>query len=174
MNELENLKNNQDSGGEENSEKNGWGGAREGAGRPEGSVSEEQRTRQEALRHFKRRVQKNMDKLVNAQMSLALGVQMLFRIDEIEDPKTGKKKKQHVLVTDPEEIREALDSDLVNGEDYYYISTDKPDSYSINSLLDRTFGKAVQAVATNEGDLNKILDSLENDFNDEELEALEE
>ena len=43
--QLENLKNNQDSG-------SGWGGKREGAGRPKGSISEEKRIEQEAIRQF--------------------------------------------------------------------------------------------------------------------------
>ncbi len=125
------------------------GGKREGSGRPEGSLNKKTLERKVALDAFKDRVVKNANKLFNAQLGLAVGVQYLFRIDEVEKTNAqGKtyKTKEHVLVTDPDEIKEALDNELVNGEDYYYITTKTPDNKAIDSMFDRTFGKAKETL----------------------------
>lgn len=92
---------------------------------------------------FKQRVAFSSHKLLNAQMSLALGTQFLYK--RVETWEEGKKEPvfKHVLVNDPTEIRQFLDDPMMtNGKDYYYISTKEPDQKSIDSLLDRLLGKA--------------------------------
>lgn len=129
------------------------GGARPGAGRKPGKQSQKTIERIEALRQFRERVAKRVDEFYNAQFSLAVGNQYLYRIDE-EVGDNGRKKRTHVLVTDPDEIKTALDGDLGQvGEGYYYLTTQTPNNQAIDSMLDRTFGKAQQSVdLTSQGD----------------------
>lgn len=134
-----NLINNQDSEPQH-------GGKREGSGRPKGAVSTEKKLQQEALDRFKARVRMRMGRLFNAQASLAEGMQYMIRIETTKDSK-GKEIKKHVRVTDPDEMIRALDEGLgdVDG-DYYYLTSKDPDNKALDSLMDRTFGKAPQAV----------------------------
>ena len=92
---------------------------------------------------FKQRIAFSAHKLMNAQMSLALGTQFLYK--RVQTWEEGKKEPvyKHVLVNDPTEIRQFLDDPMMtNGEDYYYISTKEPDQKAIDSMLDRLLGKA--------------------------------
>jgi hypothetical protein len=150
------------------------GGARPGAGRKAGGTNESTKLRRASLKEFRRRVSLHADELFNAQYSLARGITFLYRIDEVEV--NGKKKRQHIRVTDPDEIKDALDN-IEAGEngtgdnDYYYITTEKPDNKAIDSLLDRTFGRAVQGVAVQDTtDLAGLLLNLENDYDYSEFE----
>jgi hypothetical protein len=73
----------------------------------------------------------------------------LFRVDEEWEGKV--KRKKHVLVTNPDEIIAYLDSQLDEADDdgeqvYYYITTKDSDNNALDSLLDRTFGKAAQVM----------------------------
>jgi hypothetical protein len=118
---------------------NTHGGKRAGAGRPAGSlnkVTEERRKTEEALQM---RIMKNVERLINAQLTVAEGCSFLYRIDKDEKGKS----QPAVLVTDRHEIEQYLDGET-EGESYYYITTQKPESYAINSMLDRAYGKAVQ------------------------------
>lgn len=110
--------------------------------RKKGLKALEEITIEEIEKDFKRRVGHSAHKLLNAQMSIALGTQSLYKVIQGVDEK-GKPTRKHVLVTDDEEIREYLDDPtMMNGEDYYYITTKQPDNNAINSALDRLFGKA--------------------------------
>jgi hypothetical protein len=82
-------------------------------------------------------VAKNADQLFNAQMSLATGAALLFRVDKDEKGKD----LPAVQVTDSEEIKAYIDGE-VDQDGYYFITTKLPDNKAIDSLLDRTFGKA--------------------------------
>lgn len=128
---LENLKNNSK-----------WGGSREGAGRPKGSKNEETLERERVQAEMRRRIMKSTDELLNSQMSLAKGVQMLYRIDKDEN---GKNKKPE-LVTSQAEIENYFAGDYDEQSEYYFITTERPDNKAIDSLFDRTFGKAQQHV----------------------------
>lgn len=146
---LENLK-----------EKSKWGGKRPNSGRSKGSKNKntiEQKKAEEAL---KQRILTSIDRLFNAQIALAEGVNYLYRIDETEDSK-GKKTREHVLVTDPEEIKEVLDDTEgaggVSGENYYYITTKAPENKAIDSMLDRVFGKARQNIGLDGGEKDKSI-----------------
>lgn len=123
------------------------GGKRPGAGRPKGKKSPAVIEREAALKAFRDRVAKNTERLMNSQMALAEGVSLLFRVD-----KDSKGKDQPaVQVTDPEEIKQYIDGDL-DGDSYYFITTKQPDNRALDSLFDRTYGKAQQNIKA-EGDL---------------------
>lgn len=131
--ELENLKDNSKS----------WGGAREGAGRPKGSMNEESKRRAEIKRALQERISKHADRLFAAQMSIAEGVTMLFKVEK--DEKGNNKKPE--LVTDQNTIQRFIDEcggydGQMDGDTYYFLTTKVPDNKAIDSMLDRAFGKA--------------------------------
>lgn len=137
----------------------GRGGYRPGSGRKPGKQDQTTLDRIEAMRQFRERVSKRVDEFYNAQFSLAVGTQYLYRIDT-QELDNGKTKRVHVLVTDPEEIKNALDGDLGQvGESFYYLTTQTPNNQAIDSMLDRTFGKAQQSVdLTSKGnELNGVI-----------------
>jgi hypothetical protein len=118
-------------------EESRWGGKRPGAGRRKGSANRTTLERAAVLQAFRDRVAKNADQLLNAQMSLAVGTALLFRVDKDDKGKS----LPAVQVTDPNEIKGYIDGD-VDQDTYYFITTKLPDNKAIDSLLDRTFGKA--------------------------------
>jgi hypothetical protein len=125
-------------------------------GRPPGSKSKTTLEKQEALKRFQERVRAHVDPLFESQLTLARGMTYLFRVDKI---KRGKEIiEKHVVVDDPEEIRQYLD-DEVDEDTYYYITTKDPDNKAIDSLLDRTFGKAPQSVDI-KGDIKVAPDDI--------------
>lgn len=117
------------------------GGKREGAGRPKGRVSLEKAI---IVDQIKQRVLRNSHKLINAQLSLAYGVNYLMKIT------TSKKGAKEVeIVKDPEIIKSYFDdtlNDRKEENEYYYISSEKSDLKAIDSLFDRTIGKATANV----------------------------
>jgi hypothetical protein len=133
----------------------GRGGPRPGSGRPKGKKSPATLTREEALRQFRERVAKNTSKLLNAQMTLAMGTQMLFVIHT--DSKGTRRKPE--MITDTETISRFLDeNEGVDGvmsnkhaegskaEDYYFMTTALPNNQALESLLNRTYGKAQENI----------------------------
>jgi hypothetical protein len=114
-------------------------------GRPKGSLNKTTLEKKKVEEAFTQRVLNAADRLFNAQLALAEGTTHVFKIVETGEGK--QKKREHVLVTDPEEIKAFLDeydggSGEMNGE-YYYLTTKAPDNRAIDSLLDRAFGKAI-------------------------------
>jgi hypothetical protein len=79
----------------------GRGGARPNAGRKKGKLEPQTIERAKVLKAFRERVAKNADQLFEAQMTLAMGVSMLFRVDK----DTKGNDLPAVQVTDPEEIK---------------------------------------------------------------------
>ena len=134
------------------------GGYREGAGRPKGSENKDTKEKRIAQEQMINRIVKNIQSIINAQLSLAKGTSYVYRIDEIGEGKN--KRREHVLVTDKEEIKSALDSleHGQNGEDgYYYITTKAPDNRAIENLVDRAFGKPKETLEVdNPGQDNQI------------------
>jgi len=132
----------------------GRGGARTGAGRPKGSISAATKRAMRIKRQYEERARKHATELLNAQLSLATGVQMLFVIHT--DSKGVRRKPE--MITDPETIKKFLDeNEGVDGtlksdkkgadskskvEDYYFMTTKVPDTRTISDMLDRMFGKA--------------------------------
>lgn len=100
------------------------------------SSIEEKRLARERMRE---RVHAVQDKLINAQIAVALGSSELYRVDT--DDKGNRKRP--VLVTDEEEIKRYLAGDCDRDDStYYYIFTKQPDTKAIDSLLDRALGRA--------------------------------
>jgi len=116
------------------------------AGRPKGKVSKETELRRKTEQQVKNKILWAAHKLINSQMNLARGCQFLYKIEtKIEGGREVKGKP--VLVTDPEEIYKYLAGQCDEKKStYYYITTEKPDGKAIDSMFDRVFGKAVQAV----------------------------
>ncbi len=126
------------------------GGARPGAGRPKHSKNPKTIEREEALRQFKERVAQNTDRLFNAQLNLAVGEQVLMVKYTTGE---GKNKKTiHEQVTDVETIKEFLDygdgspTTLGDEENWYYLTTRSANNQAIDSLLNRSFGKADEKI----------------------------
>lgn len=125
------------------------GGKRAGAGRPKGKPTRATLEKQKVAEAFNQRVMAKADALFNAQLTLAIGSMKVFRIDETEG-EGGKKKREHVHVTDADEIKRLLDehdgaSGVVDGV-YYYFSDVPPDNRAIDSMLNRALGKPKETV----------------------------
>jgi hypothetical protein len=136
------------------------GGKRPGAGRKKGSKDKSTLEKEAVLKVFREKVMKSADALYASQLHLARGQTFLYKIEKetITGPKGGKtiRSKPPKLVTAQWEI-EAYLQDLVDEENgmsgpkdrdatYYYLTTKEPSNMAVDSLLDRTFGKSVQAV----------------------------
>lgn len=110
-------------------------------GRPKGRKSPATIEREATLKAYRERVCRNAQRLLDAEMTVALGCAMLFR-----KPKNGKGKVERV--TDEETIRRYLGGELDHDElDWYFIVTERPDSNTIRGMFDRTFDKPAQRVA---------------------------
>lgn len=125
------------------------GGRRPGAGRPKGKMESQTLEKLRVAETLKQRVLRNTDKLFVAQAQLAFGSMKVIRVDETEDKK-GNVKREHVHVTDVNEIIALLNEHeglpgQVDGTYYYFVDV-LPDSRAIDSMLDRTFGKASQSI----------------------------
>lgn len=130
------------------------GGSRPGSGRKKGKRDAKQLEKMRTLEEYKARVQRSVDVLFNAQMQLVRGCSYLYRIDKDEK---GRKQKAS-LVTNADEIADYLEGKFEDdGDSYYLITTDKPNTVTISDMLDRAFGKAAQPLrGENEGDAIKV------------------
>lgn len=143
------------------------GGARPGAGMPKGKVTVRTIQKRDAERYFKDRVIRSVGKLVDSQMNLARGCQFLMKIEKEYDKTTKcwktKKNARPIIVKDKEEIANYLAGDYDNKPeaDYYFMTTERPDNRALDSLLDRTFGRAVQNI---KGDMNLTMHDLLNEL----------
>lgn len=140
------------------------GGKQKGAGRPKGSLNKTTLERQAVLHAFNQRVMAKADALFNAQLQLAVGSMKVFRVDEIPDDK-GKVRREHVHVTDADEIKGLLDehdggNGIVDGV-YYYFSDVLPDNKAIDSLMNRAFGKPTEKITI---DVNKLDTDIEREL----------
>lgn len=137
------------------------GGKREGAGKPKGSKTAATLDREAMLKAWRIRAAGKADYLLDRQLHIAGGQAFLFRIDKEKIGPKRYRKLKPVLVTDVNEIHEYIER-LTSGEDmdhdsdsgdeessdgeasYYYITTKEPNNLAIDSILDRTFGRAKQ------------------------------
>lgn len=151
--------------------KNKKGGKRPGAGRPSGAKNVATLERNKVLEGIRQRVMQKADFLFDKQLQLAAGQQFLYKIEkeyiDLGETKGGKKKgyykaKRPKLVTEEWEIRAYLENlvDKVNGDiedefdpaaTYYFITTKEPSNQALDSMLDRTFGRATQPVSGEDG-----------------------
>lgn len=125
------------------------GGKRPGAGRPKGKPTKATLEKQKVADAFNQRVMAKADALFNAQLTLAVGSMKVFRIDETEG-ENGKTKREHIHVTDPDEIKRLLDEHdgmggVVDGV-YYYFTDVPPDNKAIEAMLNRALGKPVDTI----------------------------
>ena len=121
------------------------GGPRPGSGRKVGfKLTETHREflqrKRDAERSYHNKVIKETNRIYEAQLRLGKGCNFLYRVDT--DDK-GKKQKP-VLVNSQKEIELYLAGDVEDMEAYHYITTERPDNRALDSMLDRTYGKAVQ------------------------------
>jgi hypothetical protein len=140
------------------------GGRQPGAGRPKGSQNKATLEKQKVLEAFNQRVMAKADALFNAQLTLAIGSIKVFRVDEVEGD-NGKKRREHVLVTDPDEIKALLDEHdgapgVVEGV-YYYFSDVLPDNRAIDSMMSRAFGKPTEKITI---DVNELDTDIEREL----------
>jgi len=106
---------------------------------------------------FKNRILSQVQDLLTAQLNIAKGTSYLYKIVTHKSVKGGEGRREHILVTDPYEIKDFLDElegeDGVNpntdNEDYYYISTKQPDNRALDSLINRVFGKPKETLDVN-------------------------
>lgn len=127
----------------------------------------------------KERIQKSIDQIImgkaeqiiKATLIPALGMNFVYRIDDEIDVKGRVISRKHILVTDPEEIAEALDQMEEGGthpdEKYYYVTAKAPEYKAGESLLNRLLGKPKESLAVEVEhkfslrDLGKKADELE-------------
>jgi hypothetical protein len=122
-------------------DKSSWGGARQGAGRPQGSMNAETKERLEVKKAYQDRIAQHADRLFNSQFNLAVGEQYLMWRHKVG---SGVKERMVTeVVDDPKIIKAFLDEELDTTDgDFYFISTKPANGAAIDSMLDRSFGKA--------------------------------
>lgn len=107
-----------------------------------GKISPKTLERREALRLYKERVLQQTDKLLEAQIALATGSFVVFRIDIAKD-----KKNRPVRVTDEAEIHACLCDDYDRTKTQYHVICIKESNIqAIESLLNRAFGRPAQSI----------------------------
>lgn len=109
--------------------------------------------------------------IVKATMLPALGMNFVYRIDEVVNEKGKVTERKHVLVEDPKEIAKALDEMEAGGthpdDAYYYVTTKAPEYKAGESLLNRLLGKPKESLSVDVDvkfslkDLGKKADTLE-------------
>lgn len=122
------------------------GGAREGAGRRKGKVSETRKYQLAKFNEIKGRIARAANGIVNAQLGMARGTSYLFHTKWTTD-KSGKLVKSTERVTDPDVIKQYLEGEFDDLQDeFYYITTKAPNNFALDSLLNRAFGKPKETV----------------------------
>lgn len=134
-------------------------------GRPKGKRSKATLEKERIFAHLRQRIMRSADLIFDAQLSIARGIQFLYKIEKEfirtgTNRKTGEvigwwKNKKPVLVENEEEIRAYIeglhvegDADNLNDQSatYYFITVKEPNNNAIDSMFDRVFGKAKQSV----------------------------
>lgn len=140
-----------------------WGGPRPNSGRPKGSMNPATKTRVATKAAFQDRVARNADRLFNSQFNLATGEQYLMWKHEVG---SGAKTRTVVeIVEDPEIIKSFLDDTLDQASDeYYFISTKPANNMALDSLLNRSFGKADEKIE-NSGEQKIIIETRRGNAN---------
>lgn len=159
--------------------KKGKRGGWRGGGRPKGKRSAATLEKEAILRAYRQRVMGITDDLLNSQLILARGMTYLYKIEkeEVIGPKGGKsyRKKKPELVTDQWELEQFLENkigDTYNDDPgnpaatYYFLTTKDPDPRAIEDMMNRTYGKSIQAI-----DLNPP-DEKYDDFEEEQIEKI--
>lgn len=120
------------------------GGKRPGAGRPKGTREPHTLEREATLKAYRARVCQVAGALLDAELTVARGCSFLYRKPKAA-PKGQERKAERV--TDAETIQRFLNGELDHDEtDWYFITTDKPDTMTIRGMFDRTFDRPAQRV----------------------------
>lgn len=137
------------------------GGYMPGGGRPKGSKNQATIDREKILEEAKNIIAGRTRRLIDTQTILAMGAIKIFKI-HFHWEGSGKKrtlvKDKPVIVENDEEIAHVIDWEYGSGGmgnpndhdsedeeyDYFFVMTKDPDNQALNSLMDRTFGKATE------------------------------
>lgn len=140
------------------------GGRRPGAGRKPGSKNKKTLERQQVEQAVKQRIMHTAQRILDAQFSIALGQQFLFKITTY---KNGTKSRPE-LVTDEKTISKFLNDELNNNGDdeYHYITTKEPNNYAIDSMLNRALGKPVDSLEVSGRNGQPIVFTIPKEIND--------
>ena len=153
-------------------------------GRPKGTKNPATLERERVLAELRQRTMRVAGVLFDSQLALARGQSYLYKIEKYRE-KVGKnyvlKKKKPKLVTEQWEIEQYLEGLVEEGnmqdpeDTYYFIVTRQPNTKAIDSLLDRTFGKAQQNIDFTSGGkaIGEILDELDDTKTTGQTEAEE-
>lgn len=126
-------------------------------GRPKGARGIKTLEKEKVLAAVRERIMQNADLILDSQLSIARGVQFLYKIEkELQvGPKGGKRyvKSKPKLVTDQWEIEAYLEGKVDEGDmddesdpdaTYYFITTKEPNNMAMDSMFNRAFGKPTE------------------------------
>ncbi len=155
------------------------GGKQPGAGRPKGRKNETTIDREKILETAKDIIAGRTRKLIDTQTILATGAIKIYKIHYHWEGSAKKRtliKDKPELVENDQEIIQVIDWEFGSQEmgnpsdhdhedqeyDYFFVMTKEPDNQAINSLMDRTFGKATENknIVANIG-MGALLDEIE-------------
>lgn len=120
---------------------NGHGGKRPGSGRKTGTKWPQVLERNRVEAEIRQRILKSAHRITDRMLQLAEGCSYLYRTVEDEKGRRGKPE----LVEDQEEIRKYIEG-AHDPNEFYFITTEKPNYKALENLLDRGFGKPKQAL----------------------------
>lgn len=117
----------------------------------EGTKNKKTLAKEEAWKTYEQTMVDSLWAITKAQLIIALGSHMIFRIDSVKDKKGKVYRKKPIRIRDEWEITHFVEM-LVNGElnneddDVYYFATAiDPDTRAITDILDRLNGKPKQS-----------------------------
>lgn len=141
------------------------GGKRAGSGQKKGLQQVATIDRNKVLQAWKDRASGIAQGLLGAQALLAFGTHTLMRIDEIVEYRdTGRVDKndnpirnkyvtkKFTVVENPHEIAEVfnhfgdVDGSGVVDDKYYFVTHKEPQNQAVDSILNRTFGRATESI----------------------------
>ena len=147
--------------GDNKSKNNKHGGKRRGTGRKRGSKNLATIDREKVLEEAKNIIAGRTRKLIDTQTILAMGAIKIYKIHYHWEGSSKKRtliKDKPEIVENDKEIIQVIDWEFGSGAmgnpsdhdseaseyDYYFVMTKEPDNQALNSLMDRTFGRATE------------------------------
>lgn len=123
------------------------GGRRPNAGRKFGAKSKTTLEREKVAEAVNQHIYSIAKQLINAQASLAQGVQILYKVKRTMKNNGNIVESKPEIVDDVDVISAYLAGELKDtGEEYFYITTKEPENGAIEGLLNRGLGKAKETV----------------------------
>ena len=118
---------------------------------------------EQAHEEYKQEIIKNLSDITKAQLGLAKGqtVMMARRWEKDKRTKELHRTGKWYRVSNAIEVRELLNGKC-KGDEYYFITTEKPDNRAIDSTLDRTIGrpKERQEIDINSKDISDLSEAI--------------